>query len=47
VKLKLAAIKLGKDNETPPALLNVGTSWASSFMRDRIIDALKAAKVGY
>lgn len=47
VKLKLAAVKLEKDNETPPALLNVGTSWATSFMRDRVIDALKNAKVGY
>lgn len=47
VKLKLAAVKLEKENETPPALLNVGTSWATSFMRDRVIDALKNAKVGY
>lgn len=47
VKLKLAAVKLGKDNETPPALLNVGTSWAISFTRDRVVDALKNAKVGY
>lgn len=47
IKLKLAAIKLEKDNETPPGLLNVGTSWATSFTRDRIVDALKNAKVGY
>jgi hypothetical protein len=47
VKLKLAAVKLGKDNETPPALLNVGTSWATSFERDRVVDALKNAKNSY
>lgn len=47
IKLKLAAVKLSKDNETPPALLNVGTSWATSFTRDRVVDALKNAKVGY
>jgi hypothetical protein len=46
-KLKLAAIKLAKDNTTPAGLLNVGTAWATSFERDRIVDALKAAKVGY
>src|SRR5260221_10178719 len=28
VHLKLAAVKLGKDNPTPAGLLNVGTSWA-------------------
>ncbi|MCK1338622.1 TIR domain-containing protein [Bradyrhizobium sp. 38] len=47
VKLKLAAIKLAKDNTTPAGLLNVGTAWATSFERDRIVEALKAAKVGY
>jgi|tagenome__1003787_1003787.scaffolds.fasta_scaffold19924158_1 hypothetical protein len=47
IKLKLAAVKLSKDNITPAGLLNVGTSWATSFERDRIVDALKAAKVGY
>ena len=47
VKLKLAAVKLGKDNITPPGLLNCGTAWATSFERDRIIEALKAAKIGY
>ena len=46
-KLKLAAIKLAKDNVSPSGLLNVGTSWATSFERDRIVDALKAAKIGY
>lgn len=47
VKLKLAGVKLAKDNETPPGLLNVGMSWATSFERDRVVDALKNAKVGY
>ena len=47
VRLKLAAIKLAKDNVTPAGLINVGASWATSFERDRIVDALKAAKVGY
>jgi hypothetical protein len=47
VKIKLAAVKLNKANITPAGLLNVGTSWATSFERDRIVDALKEAKVGY
>lgn len=47
VRLKLAAVKLARDNVTPPGLLNVGTSWATSFARDRIVDALKLAKAGY
>jgi hypothetical protein len=47
VKLKLAAVKLAKENVTPSGLLNVGTSWATSFTRDQIVDALKAAKIGY
>ena len=46
-KLKLAAIKLEKANVSPDGLLNVGTAWATSFERDRIIEALKLAKVGY
>ena len=47
IKLKLAAVKLSKSNTTPAGLLNVGTAWATSFERDRIVDALAAAKVGY
>ncbi|MER9164682.1 TIR domain-containing protein [Mesorhizobium sp. M0715] len=47
VNLKLAAVKLNKFNLTPAGLLNVGTSWATSFERDRIVDALKQAKVGH
>jgi hypothetical protein len=44
VRLKIAAVKLAKDNESPSGLLGSGTSWATSFERDRIIDALKKAK---
>jgi len=47
VKLNLAAVKLSKENVSPAGLLNVGTSWATSFQRDRIVEALAAAKVGY
>ncbi len=47
IKLKIAAVKLAKDNITPPGLLNIGTSWATSFTRDRIVEALESAKVGY
>lgn len=47
VKLKLAAVKLAKANVTPPGLLNVGTSWATSFECDRIVEALNQAKIGY
>ena len=46
-KLKLAAVKLQKANTTPPALLNVGTAWATSFERDRIVEALRTAKNNY
>lgn len=47
IKLKLAAVKLNKANVTPAGLLNVGTSWATSFERDRIVDALSGARNGY
>lgn len=47
IHLKLVAVKLAKDNPTPDGLLDTGTSWANSFERDRIIEALKSAKVGY
>ena len=47
LKLRLAAVKLSKFNNTPPGLLNVGTSWATSFERDRIVEALRAAKSSY
>lgn len=47
IKLKMAAVKLAKANETPAGLVDIGTSWATSFERDRIIAALDNAKVGY
>lgn len=47
VQLKFAAIKLTKNSISPPGLLGIGTSWATSFERDRIVDALNAAKIGY
>ncbi len=47
LKRRLAAVKLSKFNNTPPDLLNVGTSWATSFERDRIVEALKPAKNSY
>lgn len=47
IKLRLAAVKLAKDNTTPSGLLNVGTSWATSFQRDRVVDALNSAKNTY
>jgi hypothetical protein len=46
-RLKLAAVKLSQTNLTPPGLLNCGTAWATSFERDRIVEALRSAKVGY
>lgn len=47
IKLKLAAVKLAGGNSTPLGLLGVGTSWATSFTRDRIVDALDEAKADY
>ncbi len=47
VKLKLAAVKLPKANVTPPGLLSVGTAWATSFERDRIVEALEQANADY
>ena len=46
-KLKLGAVKLQKANTTPPGLLNVGTAWATSFERDRIVEALRTATNNY
>lgn len=47
VNLKLAAVKLAKGNVTPPGLLGTGTSWATSFERDRIVQALNGATNAY
>ena len=47
IKLKITAIRLAKVNICPPRLLGCGTSWATSFERDRIIDALNSATKNY
>jgi hypothetical protein len=47
IKLKLAAVKLAKANTAPSGLLNSGTSWATSFERDRIVQALNDATNTY
>ena len=47
VRLKLVAVKLAQANTSPDGLLGVGTSWATSFERDRIVQALNDAIVGY
>ena len=46
-RLKLAAILLATGNAVPTGLKNVGCTWASSFERDKVVAALKAAKIGY
>jgi len=45
--LKIAAVKIEKANTSPNGLLNIGTSWATSFTEIRIIAALDGAVVGY
>lgn len=47
MKLKLAAVKLAKDNISPSGSLNVGTSLATTLERDRIIKAPTDAKISY
>ena len=47
ITLRVAAVKLAKDNQTPSGLLNVGTAWATSFERDRIVEALRTANNNY
>jgi hypothetical protein len=47
VKLKLAAVKLAKSNDAPAGLIGSGTAWATSFERDRIVEALKSATNTY
>lgn len=47
IKLKLAAVKLKRLNITPSGLLNAGTAWATSFERDRVVQALNSATIGY
>ncbi len=47
VKLKLAGVKIDRNNTTPSGLLNVGTSWAYAFDRETIVSALNGAKNNY
>lgn len=47
IRLKIAAVKLAKANSCPLGLLGCGTSWATSFERDRIIEALNSATASY
>ena len=47
IKLRLAAVKLAGSNTTPAGLLGVGTSWATSFTRDRVVQALDNATNSY
>ncbi|MGX7875115.1 TIR domain-containing protein [Mesorhizobium sp. ORM6] len=47
VLLKLAAVKLSSLYTAPSGLLGVGTAWATSFTRDRIVAALNSATIGY
>lgn len=47
VRLRLAAVKLAKSYDPPAGLLGVGTEWATSFERDRIVEALNRAGNSY
>lgn len=47
VRLRLAAVKIEKANPTPAGLIGVRTAWATSFERDRIVDALRSARNDY
>lgn len=47
VKLKLAAVKLSYNNETPKGLLGVSTAFANSFAQIAIIEALNRATNNY
>lgn len=47
IQLKLAAVKLAQANVSPTGLIGCGTAWATSFQRDRIVDALNAAGANY
>lgn len=47
IKLKLAAIKLNYYNTTPQGLLNTGTTFATAFHQDKIIEALNLAHNRY
>ena len=42
--LKIAAVKINNAYSSPASLLGCGTSWATSFNKDKIIEALNNAK---
>jgi hypothetical protein len=41
--LKIAAVKINSTYSSPTNLLGCGTSWATSFTKDKIIEALNKA----
>jgi hypothetical protein len=45
VRLRIAAVRLALTNPTPAGLQSPYVSWATSFERDRIVDALRKAVV--
>jgi len=45
--LKIAAVKINNGYNSPLGLVGCGTSWATSFSRDKIINALNTANVCY
>lgn len=47
VKLKLAAVKISSKYTSPTGLIDVGTSWATSFTQTGVITALDNALIGY
>jgi hypothetical protein len=47
IRLRLAAVKIDRDNMTPPGLLGVNTAWAFSFTQKGILDALSKATNSY
>lgn len=47
IKLKLAAVKIDREYQTPSGLIGVGTTFAYSFTQDGVIDALNKATNSY
>lgn len=47
VRLRLAAVKIHRENVSPSGLIAAGTSWAYSFTQQGVIAALDGATVGY
>jgi len=43
LKKKLVGVKINREFAPPPALLNVGASWAMSFNQDAILRAIRSA----